>query len=76
MRKYISALMKGNETVLKNINLSLEANNFIGIVGQSGSGKSTLMKLASLYTSDKGRILIDGYDIQKLNWTHFEVKWE
>ena len=58
---------KGNEPVLKNINLSLEANNFIGIVGQSGSGKSTLMKLLPrLYSSDKGRILIDGYDIQKV----------
>ena len=58
---------KGNETVLKNINLSLEANNFIGIVGQSGSGKSTLMKLLPrLYSSDKGKILIDGYDIQKV----------
>ena len=47
--------------------MSLEANNFIGIVGQSGSGKSTLMKLLPrLYSADKGRISIDGYDIQKV----------
>ena len=58
---------KGTEPDLKNINLSLEAKKFIGIVGQSGSGKSTLMKLLPrLYSPDKGRILVDGYDIKKV----------
>ena len=38
---------KGNEPVLKNINLSLEANNFIGIVGQSGSGKKYTYETSS-----------------------------
>jgi ATP-binding cassette subfamily B protein len=36
-------------------------------VGQSGSGKSTLTKMLSrLYAPDKGRILIDDYDIAKV----------
>jgi ATP-binding cassette, subfamily B, bacterial HlyB/CyaB len=53
--------------VLKNINLSIEANSFVGIVGQSGSGKSTLVKLLPrLYTPDSGRLLIDEYDIDKV----------
>ena len=39
----------------------------MGIVGQSGSGKSTLMKLLPrLYDPQEGRILIDGYDIGKV----------
>ncbi len=39
----------------------------MGIVGQSGSGKSTLMKLLlRLYETESGRILIDGYDISKV----------
>ena len=57
----------GTPPVLSNINLAVEAGTFVGIVGQSGSGKSTLMKLLPrLYSPDSGRILIDGYDIDKV----------
>jgi ATP-binding cassette subfamily B protein len=53
--------------ILNNINLSIRSKKFIGVVGQSGSGKSTLMKLLPrLYSPNKGKILIDGYDIQKV----------
>jgi ATP-binding cassette subfamily B protein len=39
----------------------------VGIVGRSGSGKSTIMKLLPrLYEPNAGRIMIDGYDITKL----------
>ena len=57
----------GQPEVLKDINLEVKAGTFVGIVGQSGSGKSTLMKLLPrLYAPEKGRILIDGYDIAKV----------
>ena len=50
-----------------NVDLTIEAGQFVGIVGQSGSGKSTLMKLLPrLYNIEKGRIFIDGYDINKV----------
>ena len=53
--------------VLKNINLSISPGTFVGIVGQSGSGKSTLMKLLPrLYSPTEGNILIDNYDIDKV----------
>ena len=53
--------------VLKDVNLQIPAGTFVGIVGQSGSGKSTLMKLLPrLYKPNEGRILIDGYDIDKV----------
>ncbi|MEH2059118.1 MAG: peptidase domain-containing ABC transporter [Nostoc sp.] len=52
---------------LSNVNLEFAQGKFIGIVGQSGSGKSTMMKLLlRLYEIDSGRILIDGYDIAKV----------
>ena len=57
----------GKPQVLKNINLDIPTGTFVGVVGQSGSGKSTLMKLLPrLYSPEAGRILIDGYDIDKV----------
>ena len=53
--------------VLQHIQLEVPAGTFVGIVGQSGSGKSTLTKLLSrLYAPSQGRVLIDGYDIDKV----------
>lgn len=52
---------------LTNVNLDFPPGTFIGIVGQSGSGKSTLTKLlARLYEPNSGRILIDDFDISKV----------
>jgi ATP-binding cassette subfamily B protein len=52
---------------LQNINLAFETGTFVGIVGQSGSGKSTLVKLLMrLYAPQSGQILIDQYDIHKV----------
>lgn len=53
--------------VLQHVDLDIRPGTFVGVVGQSGSGKSTLMKLLPrLYPSQAGRILIDGYDIDKV----------
>lgn len=57
----------GTPPVLSNVSLQIKQGTFVGIVGQSGSGKSTLMKLLPrLYKPNEGRILIDGYDIDKV----------
>ncbi len=57
----------GSPEVLNSIDLHIPMGTFVGIVGQSGSGKSTLMKLLPrLYSPTKGRILVDGYDIDKV----------
>ena len=58
---------EGAALVVKNVSFKVPAGAFVGIVGRSGSGKSTIMKLLPrLYEPDSGRILIDGYDISKL----------
>ncbi|MBD2150446.1 peptidase domain-containing ABC transporter [Pseudanabaena sp. FACHB-1277] len=52
---------------LNNVSLDIEAGKFVGVVGASGAGKSTLTKLLSrLYEPEAGRILIDDYDISKV----------
>jgi ATP-binding cassette subfamily B protein len=52
---------------LDNISLEIPAGSFVGVVGQSGAGKSTLTKLLPrLYDPEAGRILIDDYDIHKV----------
>ena len=52
---------------LCNVNLEFPLGTFVGIVGKSGSGKSTMMKLLlRLYEPESGRILMDGYDIAKV----------
>jgi HlyB family type I secretion system ABC transporter len=52
---------------LDSVSLEFAAGKFIGVVGQSGSGKSTLMKLLPrLYPLESGRILVDDYDIAKV----------
>ncbi|MCA9056875.1 MAG: ABC transporter ATP-binding protein [Planctomycetaceae bacterium] len=47
--------------VLSNINLQVEQNEFVAIIGFSGSGKSTLMNLlAGLQTADRGEVKMNG----------------
>lgn len=50
--------------VLRDLTLSIQASEVVGIVGRSGSGKSTLTKLVQrLYTPGRGRVLVDGNDL-------------
>jgi len=54
----------GKRQVLKNLNLSIQPGEKIGLVGRSGAGKSTLVNLLlRFYDLEQGRILIDGQDI-------------
>ncbi|MCW2134555.1 sugar ABC transporter ATP-binding protein [Arthrobacter sp. VKM Ac-2550] len=51
----------GSAQVLADVDLSLDAGEILGLVGENGAGKSTLIKiLTGLYTADGGIILIDG----------------
>ncbi len=51
--------------VLKDVNLKVEENEFVSIIGFSGSGKSTLMNLlAGLVFPDKGEVTFKGEKVK------------
>ena len=61
----------GSERVVKaaqDVNLELRRGETLGIVGESGSGKSTVARcIVRLVDADKGKILLNGTDLQPLN---------
>lgn len=55
------------ETVLENININIKKGESLGIIGVIGSGKTTLMNLLlKLYDVERGKIFIDGKDINDI----------
>lgn len=55
------------ENALENINVEIKRGETLGIVGKVGSGKTTLMNLITrLYNVPKGKITIDGKDINDI----------
>jgi lipoprotein-releasing system ATP-binding protein len=54
-------------TVLRDLDLTVDAGEMVGIVGASGVGKSTLLHLlGALDRTDQGTIAIDGTDLTRL----------
>lgn len=54
-------------TALKPTDFSLEAGEFVAIIGPSGSGKSTFLTLAGgLQTPTSGQVIINGQDYSNL----------
>ena len=63
-----------NQTILKNFNLKIEKNSFVGIYGESGSGKSTFVDLLiGLIEPTKGEILLDGSDIKLFGKNYLDL---
>ncbi len=55
----------GKRGGVSGINLTVRAGEKLGIVGASGAGKSSLVSLLlRLYDCEKGRVLIDGFDVR------------
>lgn len=58
----------GANEVLKGIDLRIEKQDYLVILGASGSGKSTLLNILSgLEKPDQGEVLYDGENIASLN---------
>lgn len=55
-----------DDYALEGVNLVLPPGHKLALVGENGSGKTTLIKLLSgLYVPDKGRVLLDGTDVEE-----------
>ena len=58
----------GSLEVLKGIDLKINRKEIVSIVGASGAGKSTLLHIiGTLDKADRGRLLIDGTEVNKLD---------
>ena len=65
-------------TAIKQVNLTVEQGEFIGVIGHTGSGKSTLMQqLNGLLKPTSGQVLVNGKDIwekpDEIRKVRFEV---
>ncbi|WP_077610106.1 energy-coupling factor transporter ATPase [Clostridium sp. Marseille-P2415] len=56
-----------HKTAISDINMEIEQDEFVALIGHTGSGKSTLIKhLNGLLKPTSGKVIIDGQDI----WSH------
>src|ERR1700693_3214475 len=58
---------KSDEWILRDLNLTVEPGETVGIVGRTGAGKTTLAYLLPrLYDVDEGAVLLDGIEVREL----------
>lgn len=63
------------EQALRGVNLRLEGNEPVAIVGQNGAGKTTLVKhFNGILRPTSGRVLVDGEDIASRSTAHWASK--
>lgn len=61
-----------NNDVIKDLNMSLDMNGRMAIVGRNGSGKTTFIKLlCRLYEPTQGQILLNGKDIRNYDYDEY-----
>ncbi len=59
---------KSDDWILRDMNLTIEPGETVGLVGRTGSGKTTLAYLVPrLYDVTEGCVLLDGVDVRDLH---------
>ena len=73
--KNVSFSFDRTKKTLKNINLTINPGDIVGIVGTTGSGKSTLINLFMRYYDHyDGDILVDGVNIKDIDMQFYRGK--
>lgn len=73
--KDVSFSYNEDNTILKNINMTIKEKSFVSIVGVSGSGKSTIAGLISLKNENyKGSIKIGDMELSSINKSDLHKK--
>ena len=63
------------KVIFDKLNFKINKNDYVGIYGPSGGGKTSLVGLLSgFYTPDKGKILIDGKEVNNLKQSDWLTK--
>lgn len=73
--KDISFAYGSRPPVIKDFNLHIKQGSRIAFVGESGAGKSTLAKMLLKFIEPKsGKITMNGYDVQDIDYRHLRNK--
>lgn len=57
-------LQIGGATILKDVGLTVDPEQMLGVIGPNGAGKTTLFNIVSgVYTPTSGRVLLEGQDV-------------
>jgi phospholipid/cholesterol/gamma-HCH transport system ATP-binding protein len=63
----------GAQEVLRGVSLKVQTGEFLALVGLSGSGKSVLLKhIVKLVQPDRGRVLVNGQDVNTISGPDLE----
>lgn len=57
----------GGIQALKNVSLTIEDNELVGVIGPNGAGKTTFVNsITGFYTPDKGKLILNGENVTQL----------